>query len=61
MEVQLYGAAVINVCLLKKSEHHLQAHQTAHKVVEVDSHVRLRVPSHQDLEYAIVQRETCLL
>lgn len=41
------------------TEHHLQPHQTAHEVVEVDGHVGVGVSSHQQLVDGVVEAETC--
>lgn len=40
------------------TEHHLQPHQTAHEVVEVDGHVGVGVSSHQQLVDGVVEGET---
>lgn len=48
---------VVQMCEL--TEHHLQSHQTAHKVVEVDGHVSVRVAGHQQLVDGVVEGEAC--
>lgn len=48
------------MCLLavRLTEHHLQLHQTTHKVVELDGQVHVGVSSHQHLVDGVVQSET---
>lgn len=40
------------------TEHHLQPHQAAHEVVEVDGHVGVGVSGHQQLVDGVVEGET---